>query len=154
MKGVQVSDCAGQCTNWASCLDGAFDPTEKCEKAEKFMILRGDELEDDDTTDWFQIILICVLFVTIIICFFCIAVVMAKARHLREKPHWQINREYFDQHDAKYWDSILPPEKEGDGKYAHMVLNRNGDFIRYKDGYDANGKKKSEAQMLREQQRA
>ena len=36
---------------------------------------------------------------------------------------------------------MLPPEKEGDGKYAHLILNRNGDFLGVKPGFNRDGTK-------------
>ena len=34
---------------------------------------------------------------------------------------------------------MLPPEKEGDGKYAHLILNRNGDVLGVKPGFNEDG---------------
>ena len=98
IKGVQVrSECAGQCAIWASCLTDKIDPVLQCAQAKKFVQLRGNELEDDDTTvDWSQIILICVRFLSIIVFFFCIAAAIARTRHLGEKTQRQVKREYFD----------------------------------------------------------
>ena len=35
----------------------------------------------------------------------------------------------------------MPPEKPGDGKYAHLILNRNGDFLGVKPGFNRDGTK-------------
>lgn len=48
----------------------------------------------------------------------------------------------FDQHDWKYWDSILPVEKKGQGKYAHLIVTRSGEVIGLKPGYNRDGTKK------------
>lgn len=59
-------------------------------------------------------------------CIFVFSVCVVKPSSTREAEHWELNLAYYDKHDAKYWDSILPPEEPGDGKYAHLKLNIDG----------------------------
>ncbi len=55
--------------------------------------------------------------------------------------HHEENQDYFDKHDWKYWDSVLPIDKKSHGKYAHLIVSRNGDVIGVKPGYNEDGSK-------------
>ena len=138
IKDVVVKDCPGECTNWSGCIE--WYPERECEKAEGYYEARYRE-EEKEGIDWvFYFTFLFVIF-SIGGCICMLGVCMAKANGDRPKPVWEINREHFDKHDFKYWDSILPPQKPGDGAYAHLILNRNGDILGVKPGFNEDGTK-------------
>ena len=46
---------------------------------------------------------------------------------------------HFEEYDWKYWDSVLPEQKNGDGKFKHLVVSKNGKVIGVKPGYRRDG---------------
>ena len=45
------------------------------------------------------------------------------------ESEYDLQLAYYDRTSAKYWDSVLPPEEPGDGRYAHLRLNIYGEEI-------------------------
>ena len=47
----------------------------------------------------------------------------------------------FKNNEWKYWDSVLPPKSDSDGKYAHLHVSRNGKIIGVRPGFRLDGTK-------------
>lgn len=115
--------CEGGCTNWKSCI--THYPDRECKKAYGYYKHSITEREEGPI-DWVFIIGFIFAFMFVTCCIFVFSVCVVKPSSTREAEHWELNLAYYDKHDAKYWDSILPPEEPGDGKYAHLKLNIDG----------------------------
>ena len=119
----------------------SYDPERECEdarasKANRFAIF------EEKPTDWGKIIMFVIGLLTVLSCLFCIVLGQCLKKK-RDRNKWveegKRTSEYYDAHDGKYWDSVLPPEREGDGKYAHLILDRDGTVLGVKPGFNEDG---------------
>ena len=61
-----------------------------------------------------------------------------------EKTVHEMNQELFMKRDYKYWDSILPPQRKGDGRYAHLYFDAEMNVIGIKEGFNVYGQRLSD----------
>ena len=123
LDGSPVVDCIGKCTNWQTCIE--HFPERECDRGRGYYD-NSNTSRVEAPTNWFNVIGFILLLLLITCIMFCFGVLLSKNKEKNDK---EPDFAHYDKHDALYWDSVLPKESPGDGKYAHLNLNINGEII-------------------------
>ena len=139
--GDLVGACRGRCTVWEQCVEK--NPEQTCDDARAAKATKNNDEDGiyEGETGFSMGVVAGIIAGVVACCFFCICITRNRSTYENpNKPNVdETNQVHFEEYDWKYWDSVLPEENKGDGKFKHLIVSRNGKVIGVKPGFRRDG---------------